>query len=121
MVTWHVRGERCRAWGRFLDSLTDFIVSVLVYVAITWRLVSETDDLWFWFLGGAALLTCLLHCSYFVFYLVNYSSRAGSYRLNRADESISKEDRESYEKNELSPLVIFCNAVMFGYTAGRTD
>jgi phosphatidylglycerophosphate synthase len=111
------RGEVSRL-GRFLDSLTDFMVSVLVYVAITWRLVSETDDLWFWFLGGTALLACLLHCSYFVFYLVNYSSRAGSYRLNRVDENISKEDRESYERKELSPLVYFlqrCHAWVYGW------
>ncbi len=101
-----VRGETSRM-GRFLDSLTDFIICFLVYLVLASRLVSETGDSWYWFLGGFALLSCLLHSSHFVFYLVNYTSMVGSYLFNRADESVSEEDEEAHKKGELSTLVYY--------------
>ncbi len=112
-----VRGETSRM-GRFLDSLTDFIICFLVYLALAMRLVNETGDSWYWFLGGFALLSCLLHCSYFVFYLVNYTSVFGSYLCNRADESIKEEDSEAYESRKLSTLVYYmqwCHVFLYGW------
>ena len=112
-----VRGEVSRL-GRFLDSLTDFTISFLVYLVLTSRLVNETGDSWYWFLGGFALLSCLIHCSYFVFYLVRYTSIVGTYLCNRVDESISKEDNEAYEKGKLSMLVYFlqrCHVFLYGW------
>lgn len=88
------RGEVSR-WGRFLDSLTDFFVSAAVYSALTWRLVRETGNGSLWVLGFLAWLSCLIHCSYFVFYLVKYTSVVGSYGANRADESVTTVDREA--------------------------
>ena len=93
-----VKGEVSRL-GRFLDSLIDFIVSFLVYLVLTLRLVSETSNSLYWFLGGLAFLSCLIHCSYFVFYLVQYTSISGTYLCNRADESITEEDLASAEEN----------------------
>ncbi len=112
-----VRGETSRM-GRFLDSLTDFIICFLVYFVLTLRLVNETGDSWYWFLGGFALLSCLLHCSYFVFYLVNYTSVVGSYLCNRVDESVSEEDSEDFERGELSVLVYYlqwCHVFLYGW------
>lgn len=112
-----VRGEASRL-GRFLDSLTDFIISSLIYLALTSRLVSETGDSLYWFLGVLALLSCLLHCSYFVFYLVRYTSLVGTYLYNRANENISEEDDEAYDKEELSTPVYFlqhCHVFLYGW------
>ena len=112
-----VRGEASRL-GRFLDSLTDFIISFLIYLVLTVRLVSETGDSLYWFLGVLALLSCLLHCSYFVFYLVRYTSLVGTYLYNRANENISEEDDEAYDKEELSTLVYFlqhCHVFLYGW------
>ena len=112
-----VRGETSRL-GRFLDSLTDFIVNFLVYLVLASRLVNEAGDSWYWYLGGFALLSCFLHCSYFVFYLVHYTSIAGTYLCNRLDESISEEDSEAYKKGELSMLVYFlqrCHIFLYGW------
>ena len=112
-----VRGEASRL-GRFLDSLTDFIISFLIYLALTLRLVSETGDSLYWFLGVLALLSCLLHCSYFVFYLVRYTSLVGTYLYNRANENISEEDDEAYDKEELSTPVYFlqhCHVFLYGW------
>jgi len=99
-----VKGEVSRL-GRFLDSLVDFIVSFLVYLVLTLRLVSDTNDSLCWFLGGLAFLSCLIHCSYFVFYLVQYTSISGTYLCNRADESITEEDSTAYDRRDLSMLV----------------
>ena len=100
------RGEVSRL-GRFLDSLTDFMVSFLVYLVLTLRLVSETSNPLYWFLGGLSFLSCLIHCSYFVFYLVQYTSISGTYLSNRADEKITEEDNTVYDRGELSILVYF--------------
>ena len=101
-----VKGEVSRL-GRFLDALIDFIVSFLVYFVLTLRLVSETSNSLYWFLGGIAFLSCLIHCSYFVFYLVQYTSISGTYLCNRADESITEEDNKAYDRGDLSMLVCF--------------
>lgn len=98
-----LRGETSRL-GRFLDSTTDFTVTVLVYSALTFRLVRETGDAALWFLGLAALLSGLIQCSFFVFYLVSCASLAGAYEKNRGDESLTGEDKAAYKK---APLAYF--------------
>lgn len=111
------RGEVTRL-GRFLDSLTDFIISFLVYFVLSSRLVDETGNSLYWLLGALALLSCLIHCSYFVFYLVQYTSIAGTYLCNRANEDISEEDNKAYDKGELSRLVYslqYCHIFLYGW------
>lgn len=101
-----IRGEVSRA-GRFFDSLTDFVVTLLVYSAITWRLAGETGEASLWILGFFAVLSTFLHCSYFVFYLVSYTSMVGSYTKNRVREDITPEDRNAYSQGELPGLSYF--------------
>jgi phosphatidylglycerophosphate synthase len=94
-----VRGTSSR-FGRFLDSLTDFAITVLVYIGISFYLVQTTGDAKFWFLGLFGLLVCFMQSTFFVFYLVSYTSRVGSYDKNRVDESITEEDQAVAEDNE---------------------
>jgi hypothetical protein len=80
--------------------------------------VNETGNSLYWFLGAFAFLSCLMHCSYFVFYLVQYTSIVGTYSCNRADENISKTDNEAYDKGELSALVYllqYCHVFLYGW------
>ena len=93
-----VRGTSSRL-GRFLDSLTDFLVTVMIYIGISFYLVRTTGDNGFWFLGLFGLLACFMQSTFFVFYLVSYTSRVGSYDKNRVDESITEKDRASAEEN----------------------
>lgn len=100
------RGEVSRS-GRFFDSLTDFFVAVLVYGAITCRLVRETgDSFFFWALGLLAMLSCLVHCSYFVFYLVQYTTAVGTYKQNRVNEEVTEEDLAAHAQGDVSSLVL---------------
>jgi len=93
-----VRGTSSRL-GRFLDSLTDFLVTVMIYIGVSFYLVRTTGDNGFWFLGFFGLLACFMQSTFFVFYLVSYTSRVGSYDKNRVDESITEEDRALAEEN----------------------
>ena len=101
-----VREETSRL-GRFLDSLTDFMVGFLVYLVLTLRLVDETNNSLYWCLGGLAFLSCLMQCSYFVYYLVKYTAISGTYLYNRVDEDITEEENEAYDRGDLSMLVYF--------------
>ena len=94
-----VRGTTSR-FGRFLDSLTDFLVTVLVYIAITVYLVQKTGIPEYSILGLFGLLACFLQSTFFVFYLVNYTSRVGSYEKNRVDESVTEEDKRKVAEGE---------------------
>jgi phosphatidylglycerophosphate synthase len=94
-----VRGTTSR-FGRFLDSLTDFLVTVLVYIAITVYLVQKTGIPEYSILGLFGLIACFLQSTFFVFYLVNYTSRVGSYEKNRVDESVTEEDKRKVAEGE---------------------
>ncbi|MBC8287928.1 MAG: CDP-alcohol phosphatidyltransferase family protein [Nitrospinae bacterium] len=97
-----VRGTTSR-FGRFLDSLTDFLVTVLVYIAITMYVVRATAIPEYWILGLFGLLACFLQSSFFVFYLVNYTSRVGSYEKNRVDEGVTEADKRKVEEGQTDP------------------
>ncbi len=112
-----VRGEVSRC-GRFLDSLADFWVSFAVYAALSHRLASAAGDAFYWALGAIAFLSCLLQCSYFIFYLVSYTSRTGAYRLNRVREDITAEDETARRAGELTGSVYFLqklHGVLYGW------
>ena len=97
-----VRGTTSR-FGRFLDSLADFVVTVLVYIAVTIYLVRTTGVQEYWILGLLGLLFCFMQSTFFVFYLVNYTSRVGSYEKNRVDESVTEEDKRQAEEGQTDP------------------
>ena len=99
------RGEVSRL-GRFFDSLTDFVVTTLVYAGITTTLVRETGEESLWVLGSLALLSCLIHCSYFVYYMVSYTSITGVYRNNRVNEEITSAELEAVSRGELSAGIL---------------
>ncbi|MDH5763049.1 MAG: CDP-alcohol phosphatidyltransferase family protein [Nitrospinota bacterium] len=102
-----LRGEESRL-GRFLDSFSDFVVSVLVYGAITFRLAEASSHPGFiWVLGGLALVSSLLQCSYWVYYYVGYTDWVGSYEKNRMDESVTERDLRRVEAGEMSATIYF--------------
>ncbi|MFC1564164.1 CDP-alcohol phosphatidyltransferase family protein [candidate division KSB1 bacterium] len=78
--------------GRFLDSLSDFLVNVVVYFCIICALYFETGKADMVIYGGAAFLFSLLQCTFFVYYQVSYINRIKSPGLNRIDESVTTED-----------------------------
>ena len=102
-----LRGEESRL-GRFLDSFSDYVVSVLVYGAVTFHIAQHSSSPGFiWILGLVALVSSLLQCSYWVYYYVSYTDWVGSYEKNRRDETVTEEDRRAAESGETSSWIYF--------------
>ena len=115
------RGVSSR-FGRFLDSLADFLVTVLVYIGATFYLVQENGDIGLWYLGFFALLFGFIQSTYFVFYLVSYTSSLGSYEKNRVDETITRKDEAEAEAEENESLVWSLKLQkLFGWVYGWQD
>jgi len=113
------RGASSR-FGRFLDSLADFLVTVLVYIGATFYLVQENGDIGLWYLGFFALFFGFIQSTYFVFYLVSYTSSLGSYEKNRVDETITRKDEAEAEENE-SLVWSLKLQKLFGWVYGWQD
>ena len=79
--------------GRFLDSIGDFVVDVVVFGAITWVVYQSYTDLFTILLGILSLLGITLRVSYHVFYQVSFLHLEERYKLNRITEEIREEDR----------------------------
>lgn len=79
--------------GRFLDSISDFVVNLAVFAAITSVVYQSTRELSTIVLGIASFWGITLRVSYHVFYQVSYLHREDRYKLNRITEEITEEDR----------------------------
>lgn len=79
--------------GRFIDSIGDFVVDVLIFGAITFALYRTEASAHIIFLGIAGLLGITLRVSYHVFYHVSYLHLDDLYRTNRLIEEVREEDR----------------------------
>jgi len=78
--------------GRFLDSLGDFLVNLLVFAAIAFTLFrTDREPVWL-LLGALGFLGITLRVSYHVFYQTSFLHRQRAYRVNRTTEEIREED-----------------------------
>jgi phosphatidylglycerophosphate synthase len=80
--------------GRFLDSIGDFVVDLLIFTAITLALYRVSGLASTVILGVAGFLGITLRVSYHVFYHVSYLHAHDQYQTNRLIEGISDEDRK---------------------------
>lgn len=79
--------------GRFLDSVGDFLVDLLVFAAIGWTLMRATANPVYGPLALLAFLGTTLRVSYHVFYQTSYLHIHGAYTINRITEDVKPEDR----------------------------
>jgi phosphatidylglycerophosphate synthase len=79
--------------GRFLDSIGDFVVDLLIFTAITLALYRVSGSASTVILGAAGFLGITLRVSYHVFYHVSYLHAHDQYQTNRLIEEIRDEDR----------------------------
>ncbi len=78
--------------GRFLDSIGDVLVNILVFAAIGWTLSAE-GGVGSLVLSLAGLVGITIRVSYHVFYQTSYLHLEGAYERNRITEEITEEDR----------------------------
>jgi phosphatidylglycerophosphate synthase len=79
--------------GRFLDSIGDFVVDLLIFAAITLALNRADASVMMIVLGVLGFLGITLRVSYHVFYHVSYLHAHDQYQTNRLIEEIRDEDR----------------------------
>ncbi len=81
--------------GRFIDSIGDFLVNLLIFSAITTTLYRTQPSAVTILLGLAGLIGITLQVSYHVFYHVSYLHLQDLYQTNRLTEEIRDEDRQA--------------------------
>ncbi len=79
-------------YGRFLDSIGDFAVNLLVFAAISFSLFHDTGWAPVFLLGLAGFLGISLRVSYHVFYQTSFLHLRSAYEVNRITEEIQKGD-----------------------------
>lgn len=81
--------------GRFLDSIGDLFVNLIIFSAIGWFLFNKTEDVLYLTLSFVAFLGITLRVSYHVYYHVSFLHTKGEYHQNRTIETLSVNDRQS--------------------------
>ncbi len=81
--------------GRFLDSIGDFLVNLLVFGAISTTLYAHTGNSRMLLLGLFAFLGTTLRVSYHVWYHTSFLHLHEKYTQNRTREEIREEDRRA--------------------------
>jgi hypothetical protein len=99
------RGTGSRA-GRFLDSIGDLLVNVLVFGAIADRLYAGGAPAVIFAVAAAALLCTTVRVSFHAFFQTSYLHLSGQYRNNRITEDIAPEDLSRED-----PLTLFLHRV----------
>jgi phosphatidylglycerophosphate synthase len=78
--------------GRFLDSIGDFVVDVVLFAAITYALLPSHPGGLTVLLGVAGLAGITVRVSYHVYYQASFLPLEKRYGLNRIVESVTEED-----------------------------
>lgn len=78
--------------GRFLDSIGDFVVNLLVFSAIGWALTTGSGNPGYLLLALLGFLGITLRVSYHVFYQTSFLHLQQRYTVNRITEEIRSED-----------------------------
>jgi len=79
--------------GRFLDSISDFIVNVAIFVSFAVHLYSMSNNISHFILAILSLLSINLRVTYFVFYQVKFLNLDNKYPFNRPVEKVTGEDK----------------------------
>lgn len=79
--------------GRFYDSISDFIVTLAAFGAMSYFLYMKYGSPLYIILGFTAMIFSMLQCSYFIYYQVSFIIQTGKNTVNRIDESITEADR----------------------------
>lgn len=83
--------------GRFYDSISDFIVTLASFAAISYSLYYQYSSYYTFIIGFAAMVFSMLQCSYFIFYQVSFIKITGKQTVNRLIENVTAEDIASQD------------------------
>ncbi len=81
--------------GRFLDSIGDFLVNLLVFSSIGYTLSTIQNTIWYAVLAVLGFMGITLRVSYHVFYQTSFLHLQREYEVNRVTEEIREGDLHS--------------------------
>lgn len=84
--------------GRFYDSISDFIVTLASFTAISYSLYLQYNSVYTFVLGYTAMIFSMLQCSYFIYYQVSFIKSTGKDTVNRILENVTDEDKLKQDK-----------------------
>lgn len=84
--------------GRFYDSISDLIVTLVSFTAISFSLYHQYNSVYAIVLGFTAMIFSMLQCSYFIFYQVSFIKSTGKDTVNRILENVTEEDKQKQDK-----------------------
>jgi phosphatidylglycerophosphate synthase len=84
--------------GRFYDSISDFIVTLASFTAISYSLYHQYNSVYAIVFGYTAMIFSMLQCSYFIFYQVSFIKSTGKDTVNRVLENVTEEDKLKQDK-----------------------
>lgn len=99
--------------GRFYDSISDFLVTLACFTAITIHLYNQYYSYKVIIIGFAAMICSMLQCSFFIFYQVSFIKSTGKKTINRILETVTEEDKKSQDKFTLLLQKIF--QIIYGW------
>ncbi len=99
--------------GRFYDSLSDFIVTLATFSAISVKLYLVYHSLWVFVIGFAAMIFSMLQCSYFIYYQVSFIMYSGKKTVNRLVESVTNDDIK--EQDRWTLFLQRCFMLVYGW------
>jgi phosphatidylglycerophosphate synthase len=99
--------------GRFYDSISDFIVTLTTFSAMTYKLFLKYNSKWIFVIGFAVMIFSMMQCSYFIYYEVAFIKFSGKQTVNRLLETVTEEDLTGNDKWTLFLQRIFL--IIYGW------
>lgn len=78
--------------GRFYDSISDFIITITSFTAITYSMYLQYGTILSIMAGISAMIFSMLQCSFFIYYQVSFIKQTGKETVNRITEEVTEED-----------------------------
>ena len=98
--------------GRFLDSVVDFVVGLVTFLAIGFNLSGETTFTYLWPLIIAAFISSMIQCSYYVYYNVQYLTRVKQkVNISRVEETFTENDKSVYSEHYKQQILILLQSL----------
>jgi len=99
--------------GRFYDSISDFLVTLALFSAISYTLYQKYQSKGVFIIGFAAMIFSMLQCSFFIYYQVSFIKITGKETVNRLIETVTEKDKASQDKLTLFLQRVF--QIIYGW------
>lgn len=99
--------------GRFYDSLSDFLVSLSLFIAIGTKLLEKYSSSIVFTVSFLGLIFSMLQTSYFIYYEVAFIKHSGKKTINRLLEKVTEEDKQNQDRFTLFLQKVFL--IIYGW------